>query len=64
MQLSQQEYLAEILVRHGVVPPDRIDGMLQAVRERPNQGLVELIVASKVADERRVSEVLAAESEF
>lgn len=57
---QQQRYLGEILVRHGVVPPERIEPLFETVRER-GQHLTELIVSSNIADEPAIAQALATE---
>lgn len=58
---AHSEYLGEILVRHGVLTADRIPPLVQTVREK-NQGIVELILGGKLADERAIAQALATES--
>jgi general secretion pathway protein E len=58
--MSAQEFLGEILVRRGVVPADRLEGLFETMRER-GQPLTELIVQSNVADEAKVGQALADE---
>ncbi|NUP06143.1 MAG: type II secretion system ATPase GspE [Polyangiaceae bacterium] len=57
---AHSEYLGEILVKRGVVPADRLAPLVQTVREK-GQGLVELLVTSKVTDERAIAVALAEE---
>jgi general secretion pathway protein E len=59
-QQQQQRYLGEILVRHGVVPPDRIEPLFETVRDRGQQ-LTELIVSANIADEPSIAQALANE---
>jgi general secretion pathway protein E len=59
-QQQQQRYLGEILVRHGVVPPERIEPLFETVRDRGQQ-LTELIVAANIADEPAIAQALATE---
>src|SRR5262249_44594488 len=58
--MSGQEYLGEILVRQGVVPPDRLAALFDTVREK-GQPLTDLIVAANLADEARIAQALAEE---
>ncbi len=55
-----ENYLAEILVRRGVVPPDRLDEALLAVREK-GQPLAEVLVTSKIAVAEGIAQALADE---
>src|SRR5688572_19875521 len=57
---SAQEYLGEILVRRGVVPPDRLAPLFETVRER-GQSLTDVIVSSNIADELKIARALADE---
>src|SRR5262245_62125533 len=58
-----QEYIGEILVRRGVIPADRIEGLFETVRER-GQPLTDLVVSSNIADEARIAQALADECGF
>jgi general secretion pathway protein E len=58
--VSREEYLGEILVRHGVVSADRIAPLFESVRDR-GQGITDLVVASNLADEARIAKALADE---
>jgi general secretion pathway protein E len=57
---QQQQYLGEILVRHGVCPPERLAGLFETVRDRGQQ-LTDLIVSSNIADETAIAQALAKE---
>jgi general secretion pathway protein E len=57
---APQEYLGEILVRHGVVPAERLPALFEAMRDR-GQPLAEVLVTTQAADERALAEALAAE---
>ena len=57
---AHSEYLGEILVRHGVLTADRIPPLVQTVREK-GQGLVDILVIGKLADERAIAQALANE---
>ena len=43
MGASQQRYLAEVLVRRGVVPADRMDELLSTASEK-GQSMAEVVV--------------------
>lgn len=58
--MNVENYLAEILVRRGVVPPDRLDEALLAVREK-GQPLAEVLVTSKIAVAEGIAQALADE---
>jgi general secretion pathway protein E len=58
--VQQQQYLGEILVRHGVCPPERLGPLFETVRER-GQALTDLIVSSNIADEVAIAQALAKE---
>ena len=55
-----QAYIAEVLVRQGVVPIDRLPPLFETMRER-GQSLADAIVASNIADEVRIAQALADE---
>ncbi len=57
----QQQYLGEILVRRGVVPPERLGPLFETVRER-GQALTDLIVSTNIADEAKIAQALADEA--
>jgi general secretion pathway protein E len=58
--VQQQQYLGEILVRHGVCPPERLGALFETVKER-GQLLTDLIVSSNIADETAIAQALAKE---
>ncbi len=58
--VAHSELVGEILVRQGVLPAERLIGLFDSVREK-NVPLTEVIVSSKVADERAIAEALARE---
>src|SRR5262245_64228838 len=60
MSASPQQWLGEVLVRRGVVPPDRIEQVFETVRER-GQPLADVLVSSNVADEAKIAQALAEE---
>jgi general secretion pathway protein E len=57
---GQSDYLGELLVRRGVVPPDRLVSLFETAKER-NQPLTDVIVSSNVADETKIAQALADE---
>jgi general secretion pathway protein E len=58
---AEQRFLGEILVRRGVVPPERIDALFAVQREK-GADLVDLLVGSQLADEIAVARALADEA--
>jgi general secretion pathway protein E len=60
VSLPEQEFLAEVLVRRGVVSAERIEPLMQTVRER-GQALADLVVAANVAGEEQIARALADE---
>jgi general secretion pathway protein E len=58
--MAHSELVGEILVRHGVLPPERLVGLFDSVREK-NVPLTELLVTNKVTDERSIAMALANE---
>src|SRR5262245_45727566 len=54
-------YIGEVLVRRGVIPPERLPGLFDSVRER-GQPLTELVVMQNVADETQIAQALADEA--
>ncbi|MEZ4443728.1 MAG: type II secretion system ATPase GspE [Polyangiaceae bacterium] len=59
-QQAQQEYLAEVLIRRGVVEPEKLEPLLATALEK-GQPLTELVVASELAPEEKVSRAIAEE---
>jgi len=59
--LAHSEYVGEILVRRGIVRPERLAPLFDTVRER-GQPIVELLTQAKLADEKTIAEALADES--
>ena len=57
---AQHDYLGEILVRRGVVPPERLATLFDTIKER-GQGLTELVVSTNIADETKIAQALADE---
>ncbi|HEU4412494.1 MAG TPA: type II secretion system protein GspE, partial [Polyangiaceae bacterium] len=63
MSQSAQPYLGEVLIRHGVLSPERLDALVATQRERGGVvDLRELVVATNAADEAAVAQALAAEA--
>jgi general secretion pathway protein E len=58
--VAREEYLGEILVRHGVIDAARIGPLFDTVRER-GQPLTDLLVSSNLADETKIGRALANE---
>ncbi|MBI4954359.1 MAG: type II secretion system ATPase GspE [Myxococcales bacterium] len=63
MSQAQPQFLAEVLVRRGVVPADRLPAVMEAVDER-GQTLHEAIVGAAVAREEDIARAYAAEWGF
>lgn len=55
-----ENYLAEILLRRGVVPPERLDEALLAVREK-GQALGDVLVSNKIVEAPAIARALADE---
>jgi general secretion pathway protein E len=53
-------YLGELLVRRGIIPPERLPLLFETVKER-GQTLTDLVVASNIADEAKIGQALAEE---
>ncbi|HEU4404877.1 MAG TPA: type II secretion system protein GspE, partial [Polyangiaceae bacterium] len=62
MTQSAQPYLGEVLIRHGVLSPERLDMLVAAQRERGGGDLRDLVVSTNAADETAVAQALAAEA--
>jgi general secretion pathway protein E len=62
MTQGAQPYLGEVLIRHGVLSPERLDALIAAQRERGGGDLRELVVSTNAADETAVAQALAAEA--
>jgi general secretion pathway protein E len=60
---AQQEYVAEILVRRGVLPAERAAELLKTAIDK-NQDFVETVVASSGAPDTQIAEALAKEWGF
>ena len=60
MQTTQQEYLAEVLVKRGVIPAGQLSELLQAASEK-GQTLSEILVSSRVAEQEQIGRALAEE---
>jgi general secretion pathway protein E len=54
------QYIGEVLVRRGVVPPDRLDKLYETAREQ-GKAFTDLVVSTNVADESKVAQALADE---
>jgi general secretion pathway protein E len=57
---AAQQYLAEVLVRRGVVPAEQLATLLQTAQER-GQPLTDVVVAAEAADEERIAQAIAEE---
>ncbi|MFT3775365.1 MAG: type II secretion system ATPase GspE [Minicystis sp.] len=55
-----QEYIGEVLVRRGVVPPERLAPLYETMKER-GQALTDLLVSTNVTDEAKIAQALADE---
>lgn len=55
-----ENFLAEILVRRGVVPPERLDEALQTAREK-GQPLSDVLITAKITDAESIARALADE---
>ena len=60
MSTAQSDYLGEVLVRRGVVPADKLEGLFETAKER-GQPLTDIIVAQSLADETKIAQALADE---
>ncbi|MBW2526422.1 MAG: type II secretion system ATPase GspE [Deltaproteobacteria bacterium] len=60
MHPAAQQYLAEVLVRRGVVPAEQLATLLQTAQER-GQPLTDVVVAAEAADEERIAQAIAEE---
>jgi len=60
MQGSEQQFLAEVLVRRGVLPPDKLEESLATSRER-NQTITDVLISSNVAQEDHIARAFAEE---
>ncbi|MFP6685843.1 MAG: type II secretion system ATPase GspE [Polyangiaceae bacterium] len=63
MQLAQQQFLADVLVRRGVLDAALLPGLIQSVQER-GLPLAELMVAQDVASENQIAQAIAEEWGF
>ena len=59
MQGSEQQFLAEVLVRRGVLPPDKLEESLATSRER-SQTITDVLISSNVAQECSASDRVSA----
>jgi general secretion pathway protein E len=60
LQLAQEQFLAEVLVRRGVIGAEQLPELIQGVKER-GLALTDLIVAQQVATESDIARAVAAE---
>ena len=60
MHAATQEYLADLLVRRGVLPADQRDNLIATAVERGTD-ITELVVATDVTTETRIAEAFAEE---
>ncbi|HZO15134.1 MAG TPA: ATPase, T2SS/T4P/T4SS family, partial [Polyangiaceae bacterium] len=60
MHAAQQEFIAEVLVRRGVLPADQVDGLLQTAIEK-SQPITDVVVLTQVAPEERIAQAFAEE---
>jgi general secretion pathway protein E len=60
---APQRFLGEILVRHGAVTADKLEG-LYAIQKEKGASLVDLLVNSNVTDETRIAQALATEAQL
>jgi general secretion pathway protein E len=60
VQAAEQQYLAEVLVRRGVVPADKVEELLATARER-NQSFADVLSSANVAEEERIARAFAEE---
>ena len=61
--MTEQRFLGDILVKRGVVAPERLD-TLYAVQREKGADLVDLLVNANVTDETTIARALAAEAEL
>jgi general secretion pathway protein E len=54
------QYIGEVLVRRGVVPPERLEKLYETAREQ-GKAFSDLVVSTNVADEGKVAQALADE---
>ena len=59
-EAAQRQYQAEVLVRRGVIPPERVDELLQTAAER-GVGFADVVVAAELANEIGIAKALADE---
>jgi general secretion pathway protein E len=58
--MTEAHYLGEVLVRRGVVQPERLPPLFETMRER-GQTLTDLLVAANAADDVKIAQALADE---
>ncbi|MFO0678765.1 MAG: type II secretion system ATPase GspE [Polyangiaceae bacterium] len=61
--MNEQRFLGDLLVRRGIVPADRIEGLYTVQRER-DVDLLDLVVNTNLADDLTVARTLAEESQL
>ncbi|MBI5531492.1 MAG: type II secretion system ATPase GspE [Deltaproteobacteria bacterium] len=59
--MREERLLGEIFVKHGLLPPERLEPLFVQQKER-GADLMDLIVSSNIADEHALAQALAAES--
>lgn len=59
--MQEQRYLGEVLVKHSVISPERLEALFAMQRER-GVDLREIVVGTNAADETAVAQALAAET--
>jgi general secretion pathway protein E len=59
--MGQSEFLGEVLVRRGVIPPERLAVVFESLRDK-QQPLAEALVQQNVVDEARIAQALADEA--
>jgi general secretion pathway protein E len=59
--MREEQFLGEILVRRGLLSPERLDGLIALQREK-GASLVSLIVGTNAAEESQIAEALAQET--
>ena len=57
----QQSYLGDVLIRRGVVTPERLEPLFETMKER-GQTLTELMVQANICDETKIAQALADEA--
>jgi general secretion pathway protein E len=60
--MGEQRFLGELLVRRGLLPADKLEGLFTVQRER-GTGLLDLLINGNIADEVAIARVLADEAQ-